>query len=89
MIAEFALNLPVNWASGDFYYKQGMQSIVFPSGVRWFKQKRESLSNGVNSIFEWIAHEQKGLAEAFEKRNAKIGDNFAWVYLREGKNLTH
>ena len=53
--AEFASQLPSLWASGSFEQKQKLQKLLFKDGIYYNKQKDETRTTNLNSLFSVIA----------------------------------
>ena len=71
--AEFASQLPSLWASGNFVEKQRLQKLLFKDGIYYNKQKDETRTTNLNSLFSVIA----SLQSVSGDKNKRLQGNFA------------
>ena len=57
-----ACNLSSLWEKGDYEMKQKLQFMLFPEGIYYNKQKDESRTERVNSVFVLLCSLSEGLA---------------------------
>ena len=57
--AEFASQLTLLWTSGSFEQKQKLQKLLFKDGIYYNKQKDETRTTNLNSLFSVIASLQR------------------------------
>ena len=56
---KFASQLPSLWASGSFEQKQKLQKLLFKDGIYYNKQKDETRTTNLNSLFSVIESLQR------------------------------
>jgi|GEM_PF-665429 len=84
---DAAANLLNFWKLLDCRWKRQLQSMVFPSGVQYFKQNEAVLTPEINPIFSIMAQVSKELENGQNQENSGslcesfISSNFLWVGL--------
>ncbi|MBS1634316.1 MAG: recombinase family protein [Bacteroidetes bacterium] len=63
LIIDYAQNLSETWASTDYVQKQKLQNYIFPTGLKYCKEKGLVRTEEFNSVFLWIAHKQQDLGQ--------------------------
>ena len=69
IIMDFAANLPKAWGLMAYKDKQLLQFLLFPEGIRYSKKINQCRTTKVNSVFTYIAHLVRDMAEI------KMGDS--------------
>ena len=69
IIMDFAANLPKAWGLMAYKDKQLLQFLLFPEGLRYSKKINQCRTTKVNSVFSYIAHLVRDMAEI------KMGDS--------------
>ena len=60
---EISRNLSEMWDSSDYKTRQKLQSLIFPEGILYNKEKHLVRTQKTNSIFQQIADSARGLAQ--------------------------
>lgn len=69
---KMCLNLPEMWQKADFHSKQKLQTLVFPEGVLYNKEKDDYRTDRVNTFFAAIPL----LTEACTKKRSGLATDF-------------
>ena len=71
IIMDFAANLPKAWGLMAYKDKQLLQFLLFPEGIRYSKKINQCRTTKVNSVFTYIAHLVRDMAE-IKKGDTKL-----------------
>ncbi len=69
---DTACNLLNFWKLVDYRWKRQLQTMVFPSGIQYFKQNGAVLTPEINPVFSEIARVSKELENGGTKENSDI-----------------
>lgn len=56
LAVDFAVNIPKKWVLADYFTKQRIQNLLFPSGILYNKETDGCRTERVNSVFLYLAH---------------------------------
>lgn len=63
ILMDYIANLPSSWTLMSYRDKQLLQFLLFPDGIRYNKKNNECRTTRINSVFSYIAHLVRDLAE--------------------------